>query len=555
MATTTSIPQGRGVLRDPGLNRGTAFTLEEREAFGLEGLLPAAVLSLEELATRSYDQYLAQPTDLAKNDFLAALHDRNEVLYYRLLEEHLTEMLPVVYDPVVAQAIERYSREFQRPNGVYLSVDDIDGVETAFHNYGLGPEDVDLLVATDAEEILGIGDWGANGMDISIGKLAVYTAAAGIHPDRVIPVMLDVGTDRESLLNDPLYVGNRHSRVRGERYDQLIAAYVETASQLFPTALLHFEDFGPSNARRILSEYRGKARIFNDDMQGTGAITLAAILSGMRVAASRPSEQRVVIFGAGTAGVGIADQIRAVIISDGLSNDEATERFWLVDKEGLLVDDMSDLRDFQQPYARPRSEVSSWGADGTIGLAEVVSKVHPTIMVGTSTVGGAFTEQILREMAAHVQRPMIFPLSNPTERIEAVPADVINWTHGRGLVGTGTPWAPVSYEGVEYRVGQANNALIYPGIGLGTIVSRASHVTDGMLLAASEAIAGLVDVSRPGAGLLPDVDNLRAVSATVAVAVADQAVRDGVAQVHLSDPVQAVQNAIWRAVYPTREVK
>jgi malate dehydrogenase (oxaloacetate-decarboxylating) len=543
------------VLRDPRLNRGTAFTVEEREACGLEGLLPAAVLSLEEQATRSYAQYLAQPTDLAKNDFLAALHDRNEVLYYRLLEEHLTEMLPVVYDPVVAQAIERYSHEFQRPNGVYLSVDDIDGVETAFHNYGLGPEDVDLLVATDAEEILGIGDWGSNGMDIAIGKLAVYTAAAGIHPDRVIPVMLDVGTDRESLLNDPLYVGNRHSRVRGGRYDQLIAAYVETASRLFPSALLHFEDFGPSNARRILNEYRGKARIFNDDMQGTGAITLAAILSGLRVADSRPSEQRVVIFGAGTAGVGIADQIRAVIISDGLSEDEATERFWLVDKHGLLVDDMSDLRDFQQPYARPRSEVSSWGTDGTIGLAEVVSKVHPTILVGTSTVGGAFTQQILREMAAHVQRPMIFPLSNPTERIEAVPADVIKWTDGRGLLGTGTPWAPVSYKGVDYRVGQANNALIYPGIGLGAIVSRASHVTDGMLLAASEAIAGLVDVSRPGAGLLPDVDNLRAVSATAAVAVAEQAVKDGVAQVDLPDPVQAVQNAIWQAAYPTLEVK
>jgi malate dehydrogenase (oxaloacetate-decarboxylating) len=555
MATTTSIPQGRGALRDPRLNRGTAFTVAEREALRLEGLLPAAVLSLEEQATRSYAQYLAQPTDLAKNDFLAALHDRNEVLYYRLLEEHLTEMLPVVYDPVVAQAIERYSHEFQRPNGVYLSVGDIDGVETAFHNYGLGPEDVDLLVATDAEEILGIGDWGANGMDISVGKLAVYTAAAGIHPDRVIPVMLDVGTDRESLLNDSLYVGNRHSRVRGERYDQLIAAYVGTASRLFPSALLHFEDFGPSNARRILNEYRGKARIFNDDMQGTGAITLAAILSGLRVADSRPSEQRVVIFGAGTAGVGIADQIRAVIISDGLSEDEATERFWLVDKDGLLVEDMGDLRDFQQPYARSRSEVSSWGADGTIGLAEVVSKVHPTILVGTSTVGGAFTEQILREMAAHVQRPMIFPLSNPTERIEAVPADVIKWTDGRGLLGTGTPWAPVSYKGVDYRVGQANNALIYPGIGLGAIVSRASRVTDGMLLAASEAIAGLVDVSRPGAGLLPDVDNLRAVSATVAVAVAEQAVRDGVAQVDLPDPVQAVQNAIWQAAYPTLEVK
>jgi malate dehydrogenase (oxaloacetate-decarboxylating) len=546
--------RGRGVLRDPHLNRGTAFTREERAALGLEGLLPPGVSSLEEQAKRSYEQYSAQPTDLAKNDFLAALHDRNEVLYYKLLEDHLTEMLPVVYDPVVAQAIERYSREFQRPNGVYLSIDDIGGVELAFENYGLGADDVDLIVATDAEEILGIGDWGTNGMDISIGKLAVYTAAAGIHPDRVIPVMLDVGTDRESLLNDPMYVGNRHSRVRDERYDELIKAYVETASRLFPKALLHFEDFGPSNARRILEEYRDKARIFNDDMQGTGAITLAAILAGLRVAGTRPSEQRVVIFGAGTAGVGIADQIRAVMTRDGLGEDEATRRFWCVDKPGLLVDDMDDLRDFQKGYARPRSEVADWGADGTIGLLEVVEKVRPTIIVGTSTQGGAFTEQVIRTMAKGIERPLIFPLSNPTERIEAVPADVIKWTDGRGLVGTGTPWAPVTYKGTDYRIGQANNALIYPGIGLGTIVTRAAHVTDGMLMAAAEAIAGLVDASRPGAGLLPQVENLRAVSATVAVAVANQAVADGAAK-PLQDPVQAVQDGIWQAAYAPLEVK
>jgi malate dehydrogenase (oxaloacetate-decarboxylating) len=560
MATTatTFLPHGRDLLRDPRYNRGTAFTAEERSALGLEGLLPAAGLSLEEQAVRSYEQYRVQPTELAKNNFLAALRDRNEVLYYKLLEQHLKEMLPVVYDPVVAQAIERYSHEFQRPDGVYLSVDDIDGIEVALRNYGLGADDVDLLVATDAEEILGIGDWGANGIAISIGKLAVYTAAAGIDPDRVIPVMLDVGTDRESLLNDPLYVGNRHSRVRGERYDQLIAAYVENAGRLFPDALLHFEDFGPSNARRILNEYRGDARIFNDDLQGTGAITLAAVLAGLRVAGSRPSEQRVVIFGAGTAGVGIADQVRAVMISDGLSEDEATHRFWLVDKQGLLVDDMSDLRDFQQPYARPRSEVSGWkteAGDGSIGLYDVVANVHPTIIVGTSTAGGAFTEQILREMAAHVRRPLIFPLSNPTERIEAVPADAIKWTDGRGLVGTGTPWDPVPYKGIDYVIGQANNALIYPGIGLGTIVSRASHVTDGMLFAAAEAIAGLVDVTGAGAGLLPEVENLRAVSATVAVAVARRAIMDGVAGAELPDPVQAVQDAMWQAAYPRLELK
>ena len=544
-------PRGRALLRDPRLNQGTAFTREARAALGLEGLLPPTVLTLEDQVRRSYEQYRAQSTDLAKNNFLSALYDRNRVLYFRLLEDHLTEMLPVVYDPVIAQAIERFSHEFQRSHGVYLSVDDVDGVEAAFRNYGLRGDDVDLLVATDAEAILGIGDWGSNGMAISIGKLAVYTAAAGIDPERVIPVMLDVGTNRESLLTDRLYVGNRHSRVRGERYDELIKAYVEAASALFPHALLHFEDFGPSNARRILTQYRGTARIFNDDMQGTGAITLAAILGGMRVAGTQIGDQRVVIFGAGTAGIGIADQIRAVMVRDGLSQEEASRRFWCVDRQGLLVDDMDNLRDFQQAYARPSSEVSDWARNGTIGLAEVVAKVKPTILIGTSTSGGAFTEEIVREMARDVERPLIFPLSNPTEKIEALPADVIRWTEGRALIGTGTPWDPVSFEGIDYHVGQANNALIYPGIGLGTIVARADQVTDGMLLAASEAVAAMVDVRRPGAGLLPAVENLRAISATVAVAVAEQAARDGVAKADLSDPVQAVQDAMWHAVYPT----
>jgi malate dehydrogenase (oxaloacetate-decarboxylating) len=551
MATTVgSMPEGRSLLRDPRFNRGTAFTAGERAALGIQGLLPAGVMTLEQQVRRSYAQLQEQPTNLAKNEFLAALRDRNEVLYYKLLEDRLKEMLPIIYDPVVAQAIERYSHEFERPDGVYLSIDEIESVETALRNYGLGSDEVDLLVATDAEAILGIGDWGVNGFAISVGKLGVYTAAAGIDPDRVIPVSLDVGTDNESLLNDPLYVGNRHARVRGERYDALIAAYVEAASKLFGNALLHFEDFGASNARRILNQYRDKVRIFNDDIQGTGAITVAAILAGIRIAKTRPSDQRVVIFGAGTAGMGIADQIRTIMISDGLNEEEATRRFWAVDRQGLLLEDMNDLRDFQQPYARPASEVSGWrSAD----LAGVVENVHPTIIVGTSTVGGAFTEQIVREMAKHVDRPLIFPLSNPTELIEAIPADLIRWTEGRALIGTGTPWDSVPYEGVDYKIGQANNALIYPGIGLGTIVARAARVTDGMLLAASEAIAGLVDINRPGAALLPDVENLRAASATVAVAVANRAAKDGVAE-PLDEPVQAVQQAMWQAAYRPLEV-
>jgi malate dehydrogenase (oxaloacetate-decarboxylating) len=554
----SSLPRGRALLRDPRFNRGTAFTPEERSALGIEGLLPAAVLSLDGQARRSYAQYRAQSDDLARNTFLASVRQRNEVLFYKLLEEHLEEMLPVVYTPVVAQAIERYSAEFRRPEGVYLSVDDIDGVETALCNYGLGAGDVDLIVATDGEGLLGIGDWGANGMNIAVGKLAIYTAAAGVQPDRVIPVMLDAGTDNEALLNDPVYVGNRHARVRGERYDALIAAYVESARRLFPNALLHWEDLGPANARRILLEYRDDTCTFNDDIQGTGAIVVAAALAGMRVAGARPSDQRVVIFGAGTAGVGIADQLRAAMVDDGLGADEATRRFWCVDRQGLLIDDMSDLRDFQQPYARPRSEVSDWPdaqRGAPIGLAEVVSRVHPTMLVGTSAQAGAFTEEIVREMAAHVERPMIFPLSNPTDRIEAVPADIIRWTDGRGLVATGTPWDPVPYEGTDYVIGQANNALSYPGIGLGTTVARAAHVTDHMLRAAAEAIAGLVHAHEPGAGLLPPIGNLRVTSATVAVAVARRAAEDGVARADLADPVQAVHDAMWQAAYPPLDLE
>jgi len=543
---------GVAVLRDPIRNRGTAFTEAQRAGLGLVGLLPPAVQTLEQQALRAYAKFAAQPTPLAQNSFLEGLRDRNETLYYKLLVDHLTEMLPIVYDPVVGQAIERYSHEYQRPRGVYLSVNDPDGVETAFANFGMGAEEVDLLVVTDAEEILGIGDWGSNGIGISQGKLAVYTAAAGIDPGRVIPVMLDVGTDNEALLNDPLYVGLRHSRTRGPAYDRLIEAYVSTASRLFPQALLHFEDFGPSNARRILLEYADKACIFNDDMQGTGAITLAAILAGVRVAGTSLADQRVVVFGAGTAGVGIADQIRDAMVRAGAQPQAATQQVWLVDKQGLLLDDMADLRDFQTPYARPAGEAKNYDRDdeGRITLATTVAEVHPTILVGTSTAGGAFTEPIIQEMAAHVDRPLIFPLSNPTEKIEAHPADLVHWTEGRALIGTGTPWEPVAYQGVDYKIGQANNALVYPGLGLGTVVSRAKHVTPGMIRTAAEAVANLVDTTSPGASLLPEVANLRAASATVAVAVVRQAMKEGVARATPEDVVQAVQDAMWQPTYP-----
>ncbi|MEV6859457.1 NAD-dependent malic enzyme [Streptosporangium subroseum] len=542
---------GLEVLENPLLNKGTAFSPRERADLDLDGLIPPVVETLEEQARRAYAQYLEQSTDLLKNVFLLALQDRNEVLFYRLLSDHLREMLPIVYDPTVAQAIRGYSQEYRRPRGVYLSIDDIDGIEQAFRNFGIGPDDVDLIVASDAEEILGIGDWGVGGgAGIAAGKLAVYTAAAGIDPARVIPVALDVGTGNEQLLNDPLYVGNRHSRVRGRRYDDFIEAYVSVATRLFPNAMLHWEDFGPSNARRILEKYTGRISTFNDDMQGTGAIVLAAMLGAVRVSGTPMRDQRIVVFGSGTAGIGIADQMRDAMVRDGLDREAATRRIWAVDKQGLLIDDMADLRDFQVPYARPASEVADWSGEGdSIGLGEVVDRIKPTMLLGTSTVHGAFTEKIVRAMAAGADRPIIFPISNPTGRIEAMPADLIRWTDGRALIATGIPIDPITYNGVTYVIGQANNALLYPGLGLGTIVSRARRVSDGMLQAAAEAVGGLVDVSAPGASLLPQVDNLREVSATVAVAVAKQAAKENLARVDLHDPVQQVQDAMWQPEY------
>ncbi|MDN5858481.1 MAG: NAD-dependent malic enzyme [Pseudonocardia sp.] len=551
MIQNGNVERGMPVLRDPIRNHGVAFTRDERKALGLEGLLPPAVLSLDQQVARAWAQLDRQVDDLARNVYLAALRDRNETLYYRLLIDHLHALLPIVYDPVIGEAIERYSHEYRQPRGVYLSVDDPDGVGRAFDNLGLGADDVDLLVCTDAEAILGIGDWGTNGMGISQGKLAIYSAAAGIHPGRVIPVMLDVGTDNEFLLNDPLYVGLGRARVRGKAYDALIERYVTEATRRFPGALLHFEDFGPSNARRILGEYADSACIFNDDMQGTGAITLAAVLAGVLVAGVNLAEQKVLVFGAGTAGVGIADQLRDAMVRAGAGVDAATRQVWLVDAQGLLFDDMSDLRDFQVPYARPAAERASFtaGTDGRVDLASAVSVVHPTVLVGTSKQGGAFTEAIVRDMAAHVARPLIFPLSNPTEKIEAHPADLIAWTDGRVLIGTGTPWAPVPHGDVTYEIGQANNALLYPGLGLGTVVARARHVTPAMILAAAEAVASLAPAGRPGAALLPDVRDLRASSATVAVAVVRRAQADGVARVQIENPAQAVHDAMWVPLY------
>lgn len=538
------------ILQNPLTNKDTAFTLEERAKYGLTGRLPVVVETLEQQATRAYRQFSSYEKDIEKYIFLDQLHNRNEVLYYKLLIDHLAEMLPVVYDPTVGEAIKKWSRDYRRSRAVYLDVNHPENIRASFETLGLGADDVDLIVVSDAEEILGIGDWGVNGTDISVGKLAVYTAAAGIHPSRTIAVNLDVGTDNEALLNDPAYLGNRHARVRGERYDALIASYLKTAAEMFPNALLHFEDFGPSNARRILVENRRQYRIFNDDMQGTGAIVMAAVFSGLKVTKQTFAEQRLVVYGAGTAGTGMADQISAAMEREGLSREEAKQRVWLIDINGLVTDDMDGLPDYQQGYARPATEVADWAkTDGKIGLLEVVKQVKPTILIGTSTDHGAFTEDVVKALCAGVERPILLPLSNPTEKIEVMPSEAIKWSDGKALISVGIPVPPVPYKGVNYEIGQANNAMLYPGLGLGVIVSGAKHVTDGMLLAAAEAVASQVNPQDEGASLLPSVNNLRASSATVAVAVAKQAVKDGVATKQPENWVQAVQDAMWQAVY------
>ena len=548
--------RGRQVLADPRINKGTAFRDSERHDLGLTGLIPAAHFTLDDQVARVYAQYQHQPDDLARNVTLNALHDRNEVLFYRLLTDHLSEMLPIVYTPTVGQAIQNYSHEYRRPRGIYLSVDHPELIEASLLASDLGPGDVDLIVATDAGAILGIGDWGVGGINIAVGKLAVYTAAGGIDPARTIPVMLDVGTDRQSLLEDPLYIGNRHPRVPAAEYDAFLDEFVRAVGKLFPPTLLHWEDLGVANARRLLERYRDKRLTFNDDIQGTGAVNLAAVLAATRASGVPLAGHRIVIFGMGTAGAGIADQLTAAMVADGVPEAEARRRFWAVDRQGLLTRDVAALSDMQRRYARDPAEVAGWRrddrpgvADG-IGLAEVVARVHPTVLIGTSTRAGAFTEAVVRDMAAHTGQPVILPMSNPTALSEAAPADLIRWTNGRALVATGSPFAAVDHGGIRYEIGQANNALIFPGLGLGVIAARAQRVTDGMLLAAARAVADLVDISTPGAPLLPQVADLRETSVAVAAAVARAAQAEGVASATLdADLTGQVRALMWEPRY------
>ena len=542
------VPRIPIAMSSPSLNRGVGFTHEERRRLGLTGRLPSAVLTLEEQADRVWHQLQSMATDLGRNLLLEQLHYRHELLYYKVLEDHLPELMPVVYTPTVGEAIQRFSDEYRGQRGLYLSIDEPDEIADAFQTFGLGPDDVDLIVCTDAEAILGIGDWGVGGIQIAVGKLALYTAGGGIDPRRCIAVSLDVGTNNEQLLQDPFYLGNRHPRRQGDEYDAFIKRYIETASTLFPRAILHFEDFGPINARKILRTYGDDYCVFNDDVQGTGAVVVAAAHGGSHVTGVPLRDQKTIVFGAGTAGIGVADEIRDAMVDDGATIEEATSAIWAIDKQGLLFDDMDDLRDFQVPYAKNRRQLGLETVE-RIGLVEAIKLASPTLLLGCSTVFGAFTREVVEAMTASCERPMIFPLSNPTSRMEAMPADVLAWSNGRALVATGTPVAPAEYNGVSYSIGQANNVLVFPGLGLGIIVAGARRLTRAMLHAAAKAVAGQARPTNPGDSLLPDVQNLGAVSSAVAEAVYHAAVDDGVATRTHDDVRQVVLDAMWRPEY------
>ena len=542
------VPQIPDALATPSLNRGVGFTHEERRRLGLTGRLPSGVLTLEQQAERVWRQLQGMPTNLARYLHLDQLHYRNEVLYFKVLSEHLPELMPVVYTPTVGEAIQRFSGEYRGQRGLYLSIDHPEEIAESFETFGLGPDDVDLVACTDAEGILGIGDWGVGGIQIAVGKLALYTAGGGIDPRRTIAVSLDVGTDNEQLLNDPFYVGNRHARRRGADYEEFIQNYIETAHRLFPKAMLHFEDFGPGNARAILDKYSSDYCVFNDDVQGTGAAIMATLYSGVKVTGIPMRDQKMVIFGAGTAGIGIADQFRDAMVADGATVEQATSQIWAIDRQGLLFDDIDDLRDFQVPYAKNRRQLGI-GAGDRMDLAGTIKMASPTVLVGCSSVPGAFTREVIEAMAAATERPLIFPISNPTSRMEAMPADVIGWSDGKALVAAGGPVAPVEYNGTTYTIGQANNVLVFPGIGLGVVVAGAQRVTKRMLDAAAKAVAQQADPTPPGAAVLPDVKDLRAISTVVAEAVYHAAVEDGVATRNPDDVVRAIHDTAWIPEY------
>ncbi|EME8268406.1 NAD-dependent malic enzyme [Enterococcus faecium] len=542
---------GLNLLNNPFLNKGTAFTKEERAKYGITGMLPSTVQTLEQQSVQAYGQYLSKQTDLEKRIFLMNLFNTNRTLFYKLMGEHLVEFMPVVYDPVVADSIEQYNEIFLKPqDAAFLSIDEPENIKASLKNAADG-RDIRLIVVTDAEGILGMGDWGVNGVDIAIGKLMVYTAAAGINPAQVLPVSIDAGTNNEELLNNPLYLGNRHARVEGETYYEFIDQFVQSATELFPELLLHWEDFGRGNAATILEKYEDKITTFNDDIQGTGIVVLAGVLGGLNISGEQLKDQTILTFGAGTAGVGIANILLDEMIRQGVPEEEARQHFYQVDKQGLLFEDTKGLTPGQIPFARKRSEFTN--ADELTNLEAVVKAIHPTIMIGTSTQPGAFTEEIVKEMAAHTPRPIIMPLSNPTKLAEAKAKDLIEWTDGKALVGTGIPAADVEYNGVTYQIGQANNALMYPGLGLGLIASTATRVNAEIISQASQALGGIVDVTKPGAAILPPVAKITEFSQTIAETVAKSVVAQKLNREEITDIKEAVESAKWVPEYKSLE--
>lgn len=539
--------KGYALLNDPFLNKGTAFTKEEREQLGLVGLIPDRIQTIEQQTKQAYENFQKKVDNVEKRHYLMEIFGRNRTLFYKLFSQHVEEFMPIVYDPVVADAIENYSHYFVEPqNAAFISIHQKDNIETILKQAADG-RDIELIVVSDAEAILGIGDWGLNGVGISVGKLMVYTAAAGINPTKILPVVLDAGTNRQSLLDDPLYLGNPQKRVYGDDYYNFVDKFVNAAESLFPNLYLHFEDFGRGNAANILNKYKDKYAVFNDDIEGTGIITLAGILGGLNISKEKLSDQIYLCFGAGTAGAGIVDRVFKEFVQQGISEEEARKHFYLVDKQGLLFDDMDDLTPQQRPFARKRSEFDN--ADKLIDLLDIVKTVKPTIMVGTSTEPHTFTEQVVKEMASYCKRPMIFPLSNPTELAEATAEDLIKWTNGRALVATGIPSADVEYNGVKYEIGQANNALIYPGLGLGVIATRAKFLSEEMISKAAHSLGGIVDTNRLGAAVLPPVSKLTMFSETVAIGVANEAIAQNLNREPISDVKQRIQIIKWCPEY------
>ena len=535
------------ILNNHFLNKGTAFTLEERKELGLIGLLPPYVQTIEEQAAQTYAQMQTKANDLEKRLFLMEIFNTNRTLFYYLFSQHLEEFNPIVYDPTIADTIEGYSDLFVDPQYAgYLDINHPENIEATLKNAARDRE-IRLIVVTDAEGILGIGDWGTNGVDISVGKLMVYTGAAGIDPSMVLPLVIDAGTNREELRNNPNYLGNRHERVRGDRYYDFIDQFVQTAERLFPKLYLHWEDFGRLNAANILEKYRKQIPTFNDDIQGTGIVTLGGIFGSLDISGEKLTDQVYLCYGGGTAGAGIASRVLREMVSEGLSEEEAYKRFFMVDKQGLLFDDMDDLTPEQKPFAKKRADFSN--ADKLTDLLEVVKTVKPTILVGTSTQPNTFTKEIVEAMCENTERPMIFPLSNPTKLAEASAKDLIEWSDGKAFVATGIPADTVSYKGVDYVIGQANNALIYPGLGLGMLASEASLLTDEMIGAAAHSLSGIVNPGQPGAPVLPPFKYVADVSIKVAEAVAKKAQEQGLARAKETDMAKAVRDLKWYPEY------